>query len=148
MSETSLAWSAGSRRGVGRWVFAVMVAGLMLAACGTAAAPKAAATPGASGTPADQLAAAAKEVDKAIEGLLDGDVAKAKKEFNEFHDDEWATFEDRVKAKSPDHYAKIEAAIDGVNDTLLKAATVDKDKAQAALRKLRQAIDAALPSLR
>lgn len=114
-----------------------------LASCGGAATPPATAT-----AVADRLAASAKDVDKAIAAMDGGDAAEAKKAFARFHDDEWASFEDGVKAKSPQHYEKIEAAIAEVKDSLVNATAVDKATALAALKKLRGAIDAAVPSLR
>lgn len=126
-----------------RAVLAAFLGGVVLASCGGAASPGSART----GSPADQLAAATKEVDKAIDAMQAGDAAKAKKEFLEF-DEEWDKFEDGIKAKSADSYRKIEDAMDDVEASLVKAATVEKDKALAALKKLRQTIDAELPKVK
>ena len=99
------------------------------------------------GSAADRLSAAAKEIDRAIEAIQGADIEKAKKEFKEFEGD-WDKFEDLVKARSADSYKKIEDAMNDVEAVLTKATTVDKDKALAALRKLRQVIDAELSKLK
>ncbi len=91
-------------------------------------------------TPAQQLDEAVPEVDKAIGAAESGDMATARKEYDEFHE-KWETFEDGVKAKSKEAYTAIEEAIDGVKAELVTATEPAKEPTVSALKKLRQVID-------
>jgi hypothetical protein len=105
-------------------------------------ATQASSSPSASsaGSPAQQLTDATSEVEKALAAAQSGDMATARKEYDEFHD-KWASFEDGVKAKSQDAYTAIEDAIDGVKTELVTASEPAKEPTVNALQKLRQAID-------
>lgn len=104
----------------------------------TQASSSASASP--AGSPAQQLDNAVPEVDKAIAAAESGDMATARKEYDEFHTN-WGTFEDGVKAKSQDAYTAIEDAIDGVKAELVTASEPAKEPTLNALKKLRQVID-------
>jgi hypothetical protein len=98
------------------------------------------ASAGPAETPAQQLDKAVPEVDKAIGAAESGDMATARKEYDEFHE-KWGTFEDGVKAKSQEAYTAIEEAIDGVKAELVTATQPAKEPTVSALKKLRQVID-------
>ncbi len=110
----------------------------------TQASASASASP--AGPPAQQLDNALPEVDKAITAAESGDMATARKEYDEFHE-KWGTFEDSVKAKSPEAYNAIEEAIDGVKAELVTATEPAKEPTVNALKKLRQVIDEQKPKL-
>lgn len=107
---------------------------------GTASPAGGAATASPAGSPAQQLEDAVPEIDKAITAAEQGDLATARKEYDEFHE-KWETFEDGVKAKSQEAYTAIEDAIHAVKAELVTATEPAKEPTVNALKKLRQVID-------
>ncbi len=93
------------------------------------------------------LESAAQEIDKAIAAAQNGDLDTARQEYHEF-DEDWEKVEDGVRGKSRDAYKAIEQAMDEVQAVLLKTSTPDKEASVAALRSLRQVIDAQKPALK
>lgn len=95
----------------------------------------------------DQLAGIAGNVDQALAALASGDIAGAQSAYRAF-DDAWFDVESAVRSKSRDRYRELESAIAEVRSALLKPAQPDPGAAGAALSKLRDAIQSALPDLR
>ena len=85
-------------------------------------------------------------VDDASRALAAGDVPDAVTSYTRF-DDRWADVEEGVRLSSRDRYREIESAIIEVRQALLKPAEPDPAAAAAALGRLRQVIDSALPAL-
>jgi predicted lipoprotein len=98
-------------------------------------------------SPALALARTATAIDDATRALNAGDLPGAIASYTRF-DDGWADIEDGVRAKSRDNYREIEGGIGDVRATLLKPAQPEQAAASAALARLRQLINAALPALR
>jgi predicted lipoprotein len=97
--------------------------------------------------PADELADLAMNIDMAIAALDRGDVAAAKASFQTL-DDGWGDVEGGIRSASRDRYREIELGIADARGALVRPAQPDVQAAGAALRKLRQIIDTALPELR
>lgn len=130
------------------WVIcSLIIAAAMLVGCGQSPAPVSKAAPAkASGSVADKLRPVAGEIDNALKALEGGNLAQAQKSYEAF-DQGWDKVEDDVKAKSASAYKAIEDAMDGVKAALTKADKPDPTRAREALTKLKQTIEANLPSL-
>lgn len=98
-------------------------------------------------SPAEQLKALSGRVTAATDALKANDIKKAQTEYKEF-DEGWDRIEDGIRAKSADSYRKIEDAMSEVKGALLTPANPDGAKAQAALNKLAETINAEVPKLR
>ncbi|MGE3267814.1 MAG: imelysin family protein [Chloroflexota bacterium] len=95
----------------------------------------------------DQLTELAVAIDEASAAITAGDITTAKASYTRF-DDGWGDVEAGVRSKSRDRYREIESAIAEVRSALLRPAAPDAQAAGAALTRLRQTIDTALPDLR
>lgn len=121
-------------------IHGVVLAVLVLAACGGAGS-------GAATTSPDQLKALTTNLDDAVAKLKANDLPGAKASFQKFNDD-WAKIEDGVKAKNKDGYKKIESGITDVQAVLTVPATPDPKKAIDALEQLDSTVDDVVSTLK
>ncbi len=98
-------------------------------------------------TPADDLTDLRVHVTTAIQALASGDVAGAQAAYTAY-DDGWDGIEDGIRDKNRDLYRAIESRMDDVKSALLRPDSPDPAEALAALQRLDNQIDAALPDLR
>jgi hypothetical protein len=114
-----------------------VLAGILWAALGWAA----------EGSPAADLQGLSKHVDSAMVALKSGDVREARRRYQDF-DRGWDRIEDGVRAKSREVYQKVERAMGGVKNKLVKPSKPDADAALKALGELKSTIEASLSALR
>lgn len=97
-------------------------------------------------SPAGELKALTTHLDRIVEALKADEVSKAKQLYREF-DRGWERIEDGIRARSRASYRDLERAMGRVRSTLVKPPKPDRGRAMAAVRKLHEKVDSALPGL-